>query len=102
MGNLIASLKKAFESFGTKESRIALIGLDGAGKTTMLHRIKFGETTPTVPTIGFNCEKVRFKNVEFTLWDLGGQTKIRNLWRFYFDNTDAIIYMVDSSDNERH
>lgn len=102
MGLFITSIKKAFESFGTKESRIVLIGLDGAGKTTMLYKIKLGETASTVPTIGFNVEKVKYKNVEFTLWDIGGQTKIRNLWKFYYDNTDAIIYMVDSSDAERY
>lgn len=65
----------------------------------MLYQIKLGEAPSTVPTIGFNVEKVKFKNVEFTLWDIGGQTHIRRLWNYYFDNTDAIIYMVDSSDN---
>lgn len=79
-----------------------MIGLDGAGKTTMLYQIKLGEAPSTVPTIGFNVEKVKFKNVEFTLWDIGGQTNIRKLWNFYYDNTDAVIFMVDSSDSERY
>lgn len=68
----------------------------------MLYQIKLGEAPSTVPTIGFNVDKVRFKNVEFTIWDIGGQTNIRRLWNYYFDNTNAIIYMVDSSDLERY
>lgn len=55
----------------------------------------------TVPTIGFNVEKVQYKNVVFTVWDVGGQEKLRPLWRHYFNNTDALIYVVDSADRER-
>jgi ADP-ribosylation factor protein 1 len=50
---------------------------------------------------GFNVEKVQYKNVEFTVWDVGGQEKLRPLWRHYFNNTDGLIYVVDSSDKER-
>lgn len=98
MGNFFERIRHAFEGFGTKESRIVLIGLDGAGKTTILYKLKLDEVVSSVPTIGFNVEKFKYKNVEFNIWDIGGQTKIRNLWRFYFDNTDAIIYVVDISD----
>ncbi len=51
--------------------------------------------------IGFNVEQVTYKNLKFQVWDLGGQTSIRPYWRCYFSNTDAIIYVVDSSDRER-
>lgn len=101
MGSFFERMQNVFSSFGTQESRIVLIGLDGAGKTTILYKLKLDEVVSSVPTIGFNVEKIRFKNLEFNIWDIGGQTKIRNLWRFYFDNTDAIIYVVDSSDAER-
>jgi Arf/Sar family protein len=50
---------------------------------------------------GFNVEKVQYKNVVFTVWDVGGQEKLRPLWRHYFNNTDALIYVVDCCDRER-
>jgi len=54
-----------------------------------------------VPTIGFNVEKVQYKNVTFTVWDVGGQEKLRPLWRHYFNNTDGLIFVVDSQDRDR-
>jgi ADP-ribosylation factor protein 1 len=101
MGNFFERIRGAFDAFGKQESRIVLIGLDGAGKTTILYKLKLDEVVSSVPTIGFNVEKVQYKNLEFNIWDIGGQTKIRNLWKFYYDNTDAIIYVVDTSDAER-
>lgn len=76
-------------------------GLDAAGKTTILYKLHIGEVLSTVPTIGFNVEKVQYKNVIFTVWDVGGQEKLRPLWRHYFQNTDALIYVVDCRDRER-
>ena len=60
-----------------------------------------GENCHTLPTIGFNVERVTYKNVEFTAWDVGGQAKIRKLWHHYFAGSDAVIFVVDSSDHER-
>lgn len=77
------------------------IGLDGAGKTTILYRLQVGEVVTTIPTIGFNVEQVTYKNLKFQVWDLGGQTSIRPYWRCYYSNTDAIIYVVDSADRDR-
>ncbi|KAI8566371.1 hypothetical protein RHMOL_Rhmol02G0035500 [Rhododendron molle] len=51
--------------------------------------------------LGFNVEKVQYKNVVFTVWDVGGQEKLRPLWRHDFNNTDGLIYDVDSLDRER-
>ena len=59
-------------------------GLDAAGKTTILYKLKLGEIVTTIPTIGFNVETVEYKNISFTVWDVGGQDKIRPLWRHYF------------------
>ena len=56
---------------------------------------------PCVHAAGFNVEKVQYKNVLFTVWDVGGQEKLRPLWRHYFNNTDGLIYVVDSQDRER-
>ncbi|KAJ1666724.1 Arf GTPase arl1 [Coemansia sp. RSA 1646] len=87
--------------FGDKEVRILVLGLDGAGKTTILYRMQIGEVVSTIPTIGFNVETVTYKNIKFQVWDLGGQTSIRPYWRCYYANTDAVIYVVDSSDRDR-
>lgn len=81
--------------------RVVMLGLDAAGKTTILYKLHIGEVLSTVPTIGFNVEKVQYKNVIFTVWDVGGQEKLRPLWRHYFNNTDGLIYVVDSLDRER-
>lgn len=78
-----------------------MLGLDAAGKTTVLYKLHIGEILTTVPTIGFNVEKVQYKNIVFTVWDVGGQEKLRPLWRHYFQNTDALIYVVDSADKDR-
>ena len=96
------AITKLFDSFfGKKEMRILMLGLDGAGKTTVLYKLKLGEVVNSVPTIGFNLETVEYKNIKFTVWDVGGQTKIRMMWKHYFQNTDALIYVVDSSDADR-
>jgi len=86
---------------GQRELRILILGLDGAGKTTILYRLQVGEVVTTIPTIGFNVEQVTHKNLKFQMWDLGGQTSIRPYWRCYYSNTDAIIYVVDSADKDR-
>lgn len=49
-----------------------MLGLDGAGKTTILYKLKVGEVVQSVPTIGFNMETVEFKNIRFSVWDIGG------------------------------
>jgi len=99
MGLTISSLFSRL--FAKKQMRILMVGLDAAGKTTILYKLKLGEIVTTIPTIGFNVETVEYKNISFTVWDVGGQDKIRPLWRHYYQNTQGLIYVVDSSDNER-
>ena len=60
-----------------------------------------GETVKTIPTIGFNVETLEYKNLNFTVWDVGGQDKIRVLWKHYYQNTDGLIFVVDSNDKDR-
>ncbi|CAF1123461.1 unnamed protein product [Rotaria sordida] len=94
--NKIASL------FPKKEEiRVLMFGLDAAGKTTALYVMKLGEVVTTIPTIGFNVETVEFRNIKMTAWDVGGRDKIRPLWRHYYQNTAAIVYVIDSNDRER-
>ena len=78
-----------------------MVGLDAAGKTTILYKLKLGEVVTTIPTIGFNVEQVDYKNISFTVWDVGGQDKIRPLWRHYYQNTEGLIFVVDSNDKDR-
>jgi len=87
--------------FGKTEMRILMVGLDAAGKTTILYKLKLGEVVTTIPTIGFNVETVEYKNISFTVWDVGGQQKIRPLWRHYYQNTQGVIFVVDSNDRDR-
>uniref|UniRef100_A0A4W3IDJ8 ADP-ribosylation factor-like protein 1 n=1 Tax=Callorhinchus milii TaxID=7868 RepID=A0A4W3IDJ8_CALMI len=86
---------------GKREMRILILGLDGAGKTTILYKLQVGEVVTTIPTIGFNVETIQYKRLKFQVWDLGGQTSIRPYWRCYYSNTDAVIYVVDSCDKDR-
>ncbi|MED6248081.1 ADP-ribosylation factor-like protein 4A [Xenoophorus captivus] len=90
-----------FQSF-----HIAILGLDAAGKTTVLYRLQFNEFVNTVPTKGFNSEKVKVslganRTATFHFWDVGGQEKLRPLWKSYTRCTDGIIFVVDSVDAER-
>ncbi|KAJ9518642.1 hypothetical protein QJQ45_018662, partial [Haematococcus lacustris] len=103
MGNAFGGLFTGLldKLFGSREMRVVMLGLDAAGKTTILYKLHIGEVLTTVPTIGFNVEKVQYKNVVFTVWDVGGQEKLRPLWRHYFNATDGLIFVVDSQDKER-
>lgn len=115
MGPIVSSSKSAesfWDSFSfnvlekiglvsPKEFRILMVGLDAAGKSTILYKLKLGEVVSTIPTIGFNVENVSYKNVTFTVWDIGGQDKIRSLWYHYFQNSQGLIFVVDVNDRER-
>ena len=78
-----------------------ILGLDAAGKTTILYQLNLGEAPHTIPTVGFNVESFEYKNINFSAFDIGGQKKIRALWHYYYDSCDALIYVIDSSDTER-
>ncbi|KAJ0076752.1 hypothetical protein Patl1_35465 [Pistacia atlantica] len=140
MGKHISRLAKRF--FAQCKIRILMVGLDASGKTTILYKLKLGEIVATVPTVGFNVETVEYKNISFSVWDVGGQSQcscgcvslmkktikegsvksdnylvievsniitevfqfteqIRPLWRHYFQNTQGLIFVVDSKDRQR-
>lgn len=99
MGGLFSKVLSRL--FSKTEMRILMVGLDAAGKTTILYKLKLGEVVTTIPTIGFNVETVDYKNINFTVWDVGGQDKIRPLWRHYYQNTQGLIFVVDSNDRDR-
>tara|TARA_B110000008_G_scaffold33839_1_gene30006 strand:+ start:1200 stop:1739 length:540 start_codon:yes stop_codon:yes gene_type:complete len=87
--------------YGNREATILILGLDASGKTTILNRLNYGDNRQTIPTIGFNCEHIKFGNLNFVGWDIGGQDRIRRMWHNYFENADAIVFVVDASDKSR-
>ncbi|EPY25588.1 Arf/Sar family, other [Strigomonas culicis] len=98
MGNLFSWFENMFS---TKNATILMVGLDAAGKTTILVKLKLNEIGQTQPTIGFNVETVQYRNVTFHLWDIGGQKRLRQLWKHYYEGCNAVIYVVDSNDRNR-
>ena len=86
--------------FQEKEYKIVIVGLDNAGKTTTLYKLPW-EVVQTQPTIGSNVEAVVHDNVSFEVWDLGGQSSLRNAWQSYYKSSDAMVLMVDSTDRGR-
>nr|XP_043639949.1 ADP-ribosylation factor-like [Erigeron canadensis] len=88
--------------FGKKEMCVVMVGLDAAGKTTILYKLKLGKIVTTIPTIGFNIETVEYNNINFVVWDVGAYDMRRQImWRHYFQNTKGLIYVVDSNDRDR-
>lgn len=86
-----------------KEAKILMVGLDGAGKTTILYKLKLGEVVTTFPTIGFNNETIQNKNLSLDLWDVGSQDKLRlqPFWQHHYPDTEGIIFVVDSNNFDR-
>eukprot|EP00211_Chloroparvula_japonica_P008440 CAMPEP_0119136478 /NCGR_PEP_ID=MMETSP1310-20130426/21492_1 /TAXON_ID=464262 /ORGANISM="Genus nov. species nov., Strain RCC2339" /LENGTH=167 /DNA_ID=CAMNT_0007127465 /DNA_START=81 /DNA_END=581 /DNA_ORIENTATION=+ len=82
---------------------VLMIGVDGAGKTSILYKLQLGEVVTTIPTIGFSVETIecRERNVEYTAWDVGGEDKLRSLWKYYYEGVMHIIAVVDSTDRKR-
>ena len=99
MGLFFSDLYKRW--FGNRETRVVMLGLDAAGKTTVLYNLKLKETVSTVPTVGFNVETIQYKGFNMNVWDVGGQTRMRDLWKHYIINTQGVIFVVDSNDVDR-
>jgi len=81
--------------------RILMVGLDNAGKTTIVMRINGEDTSSISPTLGFNIKTIEYKSYRLNIWDVGGQKTIRSYWRNYFEQTDGLVWVVDSSDLRR-
>tara|TARA_B100000963_G_scaffold252782_1_gene221511 strand:+ start:126 stop:644 length:519 start_codon:yes stop_codon:yes gene_type:complete len=84
-----------------RDIRALMVGLDAAGKTSILYKMHLGESILTMPTLGFNVETLHFNNVKMQVWDIGGQDKLRRLWKHYFHGANALVFVVDSNDNNR-
>ncbi|XVF67520.1 hypothetical protein PTKIN_Ptkin10aG0127900 [Pterospermum kingtungense] len=101
MGATVSRIARRFGFLPQCRLRILMVGLDSSGKTTILYKLKLGDLLKTKPTIGFNVETIEYKNICFDVWDIGGQNKVRPLWKHYFIDAQGIIFVVDSSDRER-
>lgn len=108
MGNQLTDMAPNTPSFlpGFHSLHVVIIGLDAAGKTSLLYRLKLKEFVKTIPTKGFNTEKIRVavgasRSISFQVWDVGGQEKLRPLWKSYTRRTDGMVFVVDSTELER-
>ena len=95
-------LSKIIEFFSKSRNnfKIIILGIQNAGKTTILYRLSLGQLVKTTPTIGSNVEELSYNNVKFQAWDLGGQETIRSVWDVYYMNADAVVYVIDSHDDD--
>mmetsp|Transcript_22031 Transcript_22031/g.61950 ORF Transcript_22031/g.61950 Transcript_22031/m.61950 type:complete len:187 (+) Transcript_22031:71-631(+) len=102
MGNYMSSFfGRMMELWSGGEVKVLLVGLDAAGKTTIMYKLVVDETFTTTPTLGSQVEQLTYKNTNFLMWDMGGQESCRSSWEVYYPNTKAVIFVVDSSDRER-
>lgn len=99
MGVLFSNLWRRLSGF--KQCKICIVGLNNAGKTTTLFQLHLGDVVDTQPTIGSNVEEVVHQNIHFQMWDLGGQESLRSAWSCYYEDTQAIIMVIDSTDRAR-
>merc|ERR1711862_1041376 len=96
---LLTILKKMKQK--EKEVGLLMLGLDNAGKTTILKKFN-GEDIDTIsPTLGFNIKTLDHRGLKLNVWDVGGQKSLRSYWRNYFESTDGLIWVVDSADKRR-
>jgi ADP-ribosylation factor-like protein 3 len=97
----LLSMLKGMRKGTAKEARLLVLGLDNAGKTTILKTLSDEDISHIMPTQGFNIKSLSQDGLTLNMWDIGGQKTIRPYWENYYDNTDALIYVIDSADRRR-
>lgn len=98
MGVSMSSVRSCFHK---RETRLVMVGLDAAGKTTILLQLKTGQVVATVPTAGLNFERIDHRSLRMSFYDIGGSEKMRKLWRHHLAGAQGLIFVVDSSDRDR-
>ncbi|XP_038595401.1 ADP-ribosylation factor-like protein 4D [Micropterus salmoides] len=107
MGNQLTEIAPSTAFLPSFQSlHIVVIGLDSAGKTSLLYRLKLREFVETIPTKGFNMERIKVpmgktNTTMLQVWDVGGQEKLRPLWKSYTRRTDGLVFVVDAAEAER-
>ena len=96
-----SALSRAQVKAKERELRVLMVGLDNAGKTTVVKRVNGESIDEISPTLGFNIKTMTYGDYSLNVWDVGGQEKLRPLWRHYFNNTDGLIFVVDCLDRDR-
>ena len=96
---LLTILKKMKQK--EKEIRLLMLGLDNAGKTSILKKFNGENIYDISPTLGFNIKTLEHRDYKLNIWDVGGQRSLRSYWRNYFDQTDGLVWVVDSGDAMR-
>ncbi|KAI9726451.1 MAG: ADP-ribosylation factor-like protein 2 [Chrysothrix sp. TS-e1954] len=96
---MLSVLRKARRK--DKEMRVLMLGLDNAGKTTIVKKIMGEDVRHVDPTLGFIIKTIEYQGYKLNIWDVGGQKTLRTYWRNYFEKTDTLIWVVDSTDRER-
>ncbi|CAL8077869.1 unnamed protein product [Calicophoron daubneyi] len=96
---LLTILKKLKQK--EREIRVLILGLDNAGKTTIVKKFNGEDINSISPTLGFSIQTLEHMGYKLNVWDVGGQKSLRSYWRNYFETTDALIWVVDSSDRLR-
>jgi ADP-ribosylation factor-like protein 3 len=97
----LLSILKKMKKDQEKEARILMLGLDNAGKTTILKKMSEEDISHIMPTQGFNIKSLVHEGFKLNVWDIGGQKTIRPYWSNYFESSDALVYVIDSSDKRR-
>ncbi|KAJ2897976.1 ARF/SAR superfamily [Zalerion maritima] len=96
---MLSILRKA--RLKDKELRILMLGLDNAGKTTIVKKVMNEDVNSVSPTLGFIIKTIDYEGYKLNIWDVGGQKTLRSYWRNYFEKTDALIWVVDATDRLR-
>ncbi|KAF2461853.1 ADP-ribosylation factor [Lineolata rhizophorae] len=96
---MLSVLRKA--RLKDKEMRILMLGLDNAGKTTIVKKIMNEDVRTVSPTLGFIIKTIEYDGYKLNIWDVGGQKTLRTYWKNYFEKTDTVIWVVDATDRAR-
>mmetsp|Transcript_20746 Transcript_20746/g.21400 ORF Transcript_20746/g.21400 Transcript_20746/m.21400 type:complete len:183 (+) Transcript_20746:63-611(+) len=96
MGNILKKITEHRNPY-----RVLFIGLDAAGKTTILYKLTSNCPEQIIPTIAFSIETIQYNNIHITAWDVGGRSNLRPLWRHYYPNTNGVVFVIDSNDRDR-
>jgi ADP-ribosylation factor protein 1 len=96
------NVSKLYNSIlGKKELRVPMVGLDSAGKTSILYQLRFGSIDNLIPTIGYGVETIIYEGINFNVLEVGGSNQVRILWKHFYKNAHGLIFVIDSSDSER-